>query len=115
MFYGTFLTPRAHVKWVMNDVVTLRLSAGKGYRSPHVLAESKALANGRAAQHLQRRIARGLSPHSLLPPKSPKRPRGHIPLIRIYYTICSKKSKSESMLPNALPLKGAGIPVSRRF
>ena len=31
--YGTFLTPRAHVKWVMNDVVTLRLSAGKGYRT----------------------------------------------------------------------------------
>ena len=46
--YGTFLTPRAHVKWVMNDVVTLRLSAGKGYRSPHVLAESNyVMASGR--------------------------------------------------------------------
>lgn len=46
--YGTFITPRAHVKWVMNDVVTLRLSAGKGYRSPHVLAENNyVMASGR--------------------------------------------------------------------
>ena len=36
------------MKWVMNDVVTLRLSAGKGYRSPHVLAESNyVMASGR--------------------------------------------------------------------
>lgn len=46
--YGTFLTPRAHLKWVVTDAVTLRLSAGKGYRSPHVLAENHyVLASGR--------------------------------------------------------------------
>ena len=36
--YGTFLTPRFHLKWQVNNVLTLRLSAGKGYRSPHPLA-----------------------------------------------------------------------------
>lgn len=47
--YGTFLTPRAHVKWVVSDLLTLRLSAGKGYRSPHALAENNyVLATGRA-------------------------------------------------------------------
>lgn len=47
--YGTFLTPRAHVKWVVSDLLTLRLSAGKGYRSPHALAENNyVLASGRA-------------------------------------------------------------------
>lgn len=46
--YGTFLTPRAHLKWMMNDIVTLRLSAGKGYRSPHALAENNyVMASGR--------------------------------------------------------------------
>lgn len=46
--YGTFLTPRAHLKWVLTDAVTLRLSAGKGYRSPHALAENNyVLASGR--------------------------------------------------------------------
>lgn len=46
--YGTFLTPRLHIKWVPSDIVTLRLSAGKGYRSPHALAELNYLmASGR--------------------------------------------------------------------
>ena len=46
--YGTFFTPRFHLKWMMNDYVTLRASAGKGYRSPHVLAENNFLmASGR--------------------------------------------------------------------
>ena len=46
--YGTFVTPRAHVKWVVNDILTLRASAGKGYRSPHALAENNnLLASGR--------------------------------------------------------------------
>lgn len=46
--YGTFVTPRMHIKWVANDVLTLRASAGKGYRSPHALAENNnLLASGR--------------------------------------------------------------------
>lgn len=46
--YGTFFTPRAHVKWQVNDVLGLRASIGKGYRSPHALAENNyLLASGR--------------------------------------------------------------------
>lgn len=46
--YGTFLTPRFHLKWQPNDAFTLRLSVGKGYRSPHALAENNyLLASGR--------------------------------------------------------------------
>ena len=46
--YGTFVTPRFHVKYVPNDVVSLRLSAGKGYRTVHALAENNnLLASGR--------------------------------------------------------------------
>lgn len=37
--YGTFVTPRIHLKWQPTDVIGLRLSAGKGYRTPHALAE----------------------------------------------------------------------------
>lgn len=46
--YGSFVTPRLHVKYSPNDVLTLRASAGKGYRSPHALAENTTLlASGR--------------------------------------------------------------------
>lgn len=46
--YGTFVTPRMHVKWQPNDVFSLRASAGKGYRSAHALAEMNYLmASGR--------------------------------------------------------------------
>lgn len=46
--YGAFATPRVHVKWMPADWVTLRASAGKGYRSPHALAENHfLLASGR--------------------------------------------------------------------
>lgn len=46
--YGTFVTPRAHIKYAPVDWLTLRLSAGKGYRSVHPLAEnSNLLASGR--------------------------------------------------------------------
>ena len=46
--FGTFLTPRFHVKVVPNSVVTFRLSAGKGYRTVHALAENAyLLASGR--------------------------------------------------------------------
>lgn len=38
--YGGFFTPRLHVKYSPYDVLTLRASAGKGYRSPHPLSEN---------------------------------------------------------------------------
>lgn len=46
--YGSFVTPRLHLKYSPSNVVTLRTSVGKGYRSPHALAENTALlASGR--------------------------------------------------------------------
>lgn len=46
--YGGFLTPRAHLKYTPTDILTLRASIGKGYRTPHVLAENNfMLASGR--------------------------------------------------------------------
>lgn len=38
--YGTFVTPRAHIKWAPNPVVSFRASVGKGYRTVHPLAEN---------------------------------------------------------------------------
>ena len=47
--YGSFVTPRMHLKYSPNDIVTLRGSIGKGYRTSHVLAENNyLLASGRA-------------------------------------------------------------------
>lgn len=46
--YGTFVTPRFHLKLTPADVLSLNLSAGKGYRTPHALAENhNLLASGR--------------------------------------------------------------------
>ena len=46
--YGTFLTPRFHLKLTPHEVVSLRISAGKGYRTVHALAENNyLLASGR--------------------------------------------------------------------
>ena len=46
--YGSFVTPRMHLKYAPNDIVTLRGSIGKGYRTSHVLAENNyLLASGR--------------------------------------------------------------------
>ena len=41
--YGYFVTPRLHLKWQANDIVGFRVSAGKGYRSVHALAENNNL------------------------------------------------------------------------
>ncbi|WP_303013729.1 TonB-dependent receptor [uncultured Bacteroides sp.] len=41
--HGFFMTPRAHLKYNPNDYVHFRLSAGKGYRTNHVLAENNYL------------------------------------------------------------------------
>lgn len=46
--YGTFYTPRFHVKYQPIDLFSVRLSAGKGYRTVHALAENNnLLASGR--------------------------------------------------------------------
>lgn len=44
--YGTFLTPRFHVKYMPNSIFSMRLSAGKGYRTVHALAENNYLLAG---------------------------------------------------------------------
>lgn len=41
--YGMFVTPRLHLKYNLSDYVHFRASAGKGYRSPNVLAENNYL------------------------------------------------------------------------
>ncbi|MGN0032422.1 MAG: TonB-dependent receptor plug domain-containing protein [Candidatus Limimorpha sp.] len=38
--YGGFFTPRIHAKYSPFEMLTLRASAGKGYRTPHALAEN---------------------------------------------------------------------------
>lgn len=38
--YGTFFTPRLHVKYGIDENTTLRISGGKGYRSVNLLAEN---------------------------------------------------------------------------
>ena len=46
--FGTFVTPRLHLKWMVNDWMTFRTSAGKGYRTTYPLAEHHyLLASGR--------------------------------------------------------------------
>ena len=46
--HGTFVTPRLHLKLTPHEMVSFRLSAGKGYRTPHALAENTyLLASGR--------------------------------------------------------------------
>lgn len=44
--YGSLVTPRVHVKYSLNDQFSLRGTAGKGYRSPLVLAENNYLLAG---------------------------------------------------------------------
>jgi outer membrane receptor for ferrienterochelin and colicins len=41
--YGTLVTPRLHLKYVILPKVTIRASVGKGYRSVNVLAENSFL------------------------------------------------------------------------
>lgn len=46
--YGNFWTPRFHLRWSPVELLTIRASAGKGYRTPHVYAENMPLfASGR--------------------------------------------------------------------
>lgn len=41
--YDFFVTARAHIKYAPNEYVNFRVSAGKGYRANHVLAENNFL------------------------------------------------------------------------
>lgn len=41
--YGNFITPRAHLKYSPIKALSFRANAGKGYRSPQVLAENSFL------------------------------------------------------------------------
>ncbi len=41
--YGAFVTPRAHVKWSVSDLLKLRFSAGKGYRTPRPMLDNHTL------------------------------------------------------------------------
>lgn len=36
--YGSFLTPRLHLRWIPSDVFTANVSAGRGLLSPHAMA-----------------------------------------------------------------------------
>jgi len=47
--YGTFITPRVHLRFSPDSKTTIRASAGKGYRTSNVLAENQyLLASSRA-------------------------------------------------------------------
>ncbi len=41
--YGTFFTPRLHVKYNLTESLILRSSAGKGYRTANVIAENSSI------------------------------------------------------------------------
>lgn len=41
--YGTFLTPRIHLRYSLTDKTTLRASAGRGERSANILSENSGL------------------------------------------------------------------------
>jgi outer membrane receptor for ferrienterochelin and colicin len=52
--YGFFTTPRLHVKYNPISMLHFRASAGKGYRTPNVLAENNyLLASNRLIQHIE--------------------------------------------------------------
>ena len=41
--YGIFYTPRSHLKYNLNETNTIRISGGRGYRSPNVISENSSL------------------------------------------------------------------------
>ncbi len=44
--YGSFYTPRLHLKYQPDEATTLRFSAGKGYRVPHVFVDNPSILAG---------------------------------------------------------------------
>ncbi|MEL7587944.1 MAG: TonB-dependent receptor [Prolixibacteraceae bacterium] len=54
---GTFVTPRVHLRYGPNELLTFRASAGKGYRSPRIMAENSfLLANSRSLNFTENKI-----------------------------------------------------------
>jgi outer membrane receptor for ferrienterochelin and colicin len=41
--FGTFVTPRTHIRYKMNQNITLRANAGKGYRTANIVTENNYL------------------------------------------------------------------------
>lgn len=41
--YGNFVTPRCHLKYAPNDIISFRAAVGKGYRTVHAYAENNYL------------------------------------------------------------------------
>ena len=41
--WGSYVTPRMHLRYAPSDIITLRASVGKGYRTPHIMAENSYL------------------------------------------------------------------------
>jgi len=41
--FGTFVTPRMHLRYKMNEHITLRANAGKGYRTANIITENNYL------------------------------------------------------------------------
>jgi len=55
--FGTFITPRFHLKYSPAEQTTFRVSGGKGYRTPRILAENSfLLANARPLNVLENNI-----------------------------------------------------------
>ncbi|MBN1481081.1 TonB-dependent receptor [candidate division KSB1 bacterium] len=56
--YGMFYTPRLHVKYQADAVTSLRFSAGKGYRVPHVFIDNPSiLASSRELRFVEKLAA----------------------------------------------------------
>ena len=54
--FGTFLTPRAHLRWQPASWLTVRASAGKGYRTPRLFAENHYLLGSRREWEVQGKV-----------------------------------------------------------
>ncbi len=54
--YNTFITPRLHLRYNITESTTLRLSAGKGYRVPNLIAENTGLLVSARQIHVQEEI-----------------------------------------------------------
>jgi len=71
--YGTFVTPRLHLKYNFADYFIVRASAGKGYRSPKVLAENTFLLASNRVLNIHPNLKMesawnyGLSAHTFIP------------------------------------------------
>lgn len=71
--YGAFVTPRMNLKYNLSENVHFRASAGKGYRSPNVLAENNFMLASNRVMNLASDLSMeeawnfGLSAQSLIP------------------------------------------------